>query len=586
MPFLVLGLWFGLLTGFAEILILLLKLYVFGEFLTVSRHAFWMAPLVDGVLFTCIAAGLLLVRRFLPRFITATSLAGFLGFLGVVALLLPFRQIHLVATFLIGAGVGVQLARWVKGREARLVDLASRSATGFAGITLLLAIGLISWEKMRARAVADLPPARTGAPNVLLIILDTVRAWNMGLYGYARPTTPELERWAEGGMVFDRVLATAPWTLPSHASMFTGRYAHELATNWNTPLEKGPPTLAEVLAERGYATAGIVANYRYTGWETGLSRGFARYVDYHITLGEMLRSAALTTSFHKTFATLLGLPPLRPRIDARDINRWFLDWLAEREPGRPFFVFLNYLDAHDPYDPSPGFQRKFAPGPRAARPPDGEHVTEEAAQAELRLYDAAIAYLDSAVGGVLAELQRRNELANTIVILTSDHGEEFAEHGIMGHAASLYRASVEIPLVMSFPGKIPAGRVTRSVSLRNLAATILDLSGNPDPRIPGQSLRRYWEDSVAAVGGDTLLSHIRQLINQPQWWPASRGDMISVAAGGYRYIRNEATGAEELFDFEADREERHDLAGTPEGSARLPEFRRMLQGFTTATPRH
>jgi arylsulfatase A-like enzyme len=368
--------------------------------------------------------------------------------------------------------------------------------------------------------------------------------------------------------------------------MFTGRYPTELAANWNTPLEKGPATLAEVLAERGYSTAGFVANVRYAGWETGLSRGFAHYEDYRITLGELARSAALTFGLYKTLAPALGLATLRPRADARDINRRFLRWIDGRDDAAPFFVFLNYLDAHDPYDPSPGFQRRFAPGARGARPRDGAHITEAEAQPELRLYDAAFAYLDSAVGGLLAELDRRGELSHARVVLTSDHGEEFAEHGFLGHAASLYRPAIEVPLVMAVPGTVPAGRVDRPVTLRNLAATILDLSGNPDARIPGHSLRAHWADSAGGGGRDTLVSHIRKLINRPEWWPASGGDLLSVVAGHYRYIRNEETGREELFDFEADREERHDLAGTPGGRAELPGFRRLLEGLPASTHRH
>lgn len=586
MPFLLLGLWLGLLTGFAEVLVMGLRLYVIGEFLTLSRHAVWMAPLVDGLLFTLIAAALLLLQRFFPRRITLSLLVGLLVTLGVIAVLLPFRQIHMAASLLVAAGIGVQISRRAKGREAGLIRIARRSSTGFIVLTGLLAAGILAREKLSDRAVARLAQPREGAPSILLIILDTVRARNLGLYGYSRPTTPELDRWAAGGMVFDRVISTTSWTLPSHASMFTGRFPIELATNWNTPLENGPATLAEVLAARGYATAGFVANYRYTGWETGLARGFAHYEDYRVTLGETLRSAALTSGVHKTLASQLGLPPLRPRVDARDINHRFLTWLDRRAPTRPFFAFLNYLDAHDPYDPSPGFQQTFAPGARGTRPRDGEHVTEADARGEMALYDAAIAYLDSAVGGLLRELDHRGLLANTLVVLTSDHGEEFAEHEIMGHAASLYRPSVEVPLVMSLAGRVPPGRVGEPVTLRNLAATILDLSENPDSRIPGRSLRRYWEDSTVGMGQDTLLSHIRALINQPEWWPASQGDMLSLVRGRYRYILNEGNGREELFDFEADQEERRDLAGTPIGVAELPAFRRALQGFTRSPQRH
>ncbi len=579
---LIVGLWFGLLTGFAEVLAMALKLYVVGEFLTLSPHAVWMAPVVDAILFVGITATLLLVRSLLPRF-GAAEIAGVLVFAGMVAVLLPFRGLHIAASLLIAAGVGVQAARLVRGRETGLTRIAARGASGLLVVTLVLAVTMLVRERSETSGETSGLPAPAGAPSILLVILDTVRARSMSLYGSPRPTTPKLAEFAARGLVFERAIAPAPWTLPSHASMFTGRYPTELATNWNTPLEKGPATLAEVLSERGYATAGFVANYRYTGWETGLGRGFRHYDDYRITVGEMLRSAALTSGVHKTLGSRLGLPPLRPRVDATDINRRFLDWLDRRSAPGPFFVFLNYLDAHDPYDASPGFQEAFAPGPREARPRDGVHVTEPQAGPELRLYEAAIAYLDSAVGGMLDELERRGELANTLVVITSDHGEEFAEHGIMGHAASLYRPSVEVPLVLWYPARLAAGRLPGPVSLRNLPATILDLSGSVEPRIPGRSWRRLWDGTASE--GDTVISHIRRLINQPEWWPASQGDMISMVGGGYRYILTEGSAREELFDFEADVEERRELSGTPADSM-LPAFRAAVQAFTRSAPRH
>jgi arylsulfatase A-like enzyme len=428
--------------------------------------------------------------------------------------------------------------------------------------------------------------AVAGAPSILLIILDTVRAANMSLYGYGRLTTPFIDGWARGGMVIERAISTAPWTLPSHASMFTGKLPTDLETNWNTPLERAPVTLAAVLREKGYATAGFVANSRYAGWETGLGRGFDHYEDYPLTLSEVFRSATLPTSFHKTFARYLGLPPMRPRTDGQDVNRWFLRWLDQADSDRPFFVFLNYLDAHDPYDPSPGFQRALAPGPRAPRPPDGERVTEEKAAPEMRLYDAAIAYLDSLLGGLFHELERRGRLANTLVVLTSDHGEEFAEHEIMGHAASLYRPSVEVPLVFALPGRVPPGRMAGPVSLVDLAPTILDLSGNSDARISGSSLRETWDSTDLSRPARPILSHIRKLINQPEWWPASQGDMMALISGPYRYIWNQGDGREELYDFERDPLERNDLAKSGFGQSVLPALRQARAGFTPSPQRH
>jgi arylsulfatase A-like enzyme len=586
MPFLLLALWLGLLTGFAEVIVRGLQYYVFHDFLILSHHTVWMAPLVDAALFAVWGAGLTLAHRISPKWFSWSRILGFLVFAGVLAVLIPISQLHPVAIVLLAAGIGVQASRRLQHRRTTIEGVARRSVTGFIVILIVVAGGMI-WrdnaDERRSLAGANLGAA---APNVLLIILDTVRAMNLSLYGYSRPTTPELSRWAAGGWVFERVISTAPWTLPSHASMFTGRFPHELAASWKTPLENGPPTLAEAFSSRGYATAGFVANARYAGRETGLARGFAHYEDYHITMGEALKSATLTNGIHKTIAKFLGLPPLRPRTGGSDINHWFLRWLDRRESDRPFFVFLNYLDAHDPYDPAAGFIARFAPNARRNRPRDGTLVTEERARGEMDLYDGAIGYLDSLVAGLLRELEGRGMLKNTIVILTSDHGEEFAEHGIMGHAASLHRPAVEVPLVISFPGNVPAGRSPGPITLRDLAATILDLSGKPEPDFPGRSLARYWSAPAAVPGTDTIISHIRKLINRPEWWPASQGDMFSVAVGRYRYIKNEGNGAEELFDFDTDRKEQQNLAESPVGARELPALRRAVQAFTRSAPRH
>jgi arylsulfatase A-like enzyme len=578
-PVLRIGLWIGLLTGFAEVIIHGLRLFVFGEFLTLSHHAVWMIPLVDAILFSLIALGLALARKMWPERLSWVVAVGVLVFIAAMALLRMFPRIHTAASLLIAAGLGVQLARWLGRRRSTVERFAGRSAVGFVAIVLLLAAGLILRERLGERITAGkLPEARPGAPNILLIILDTVRSLNMSLYGYPRPTTPEIARWAQGGVVFDRAISTAPWTLPSHASMFTGQHPHELEANWKTPLEKGPLTLAEALAERGYVTAGFVANVRYAGWETGLGRGFARYDDYQVGLGEALKSASLTTGFHQTFARRLRLPHLRPRTDARDINHRFLGWIDGRDSSRPFFVFLNYLDAHDPYQPPPSFRARFAPDAKGPRPPDGERVSMAAARSQLALYDGSLAYLDSVIGGLFRELDRRGLLENTLVVLTSDHGEEFAEHQILGHAATLYRPSLAVPLVLSHPGRVPPGRISRPVTLRDLARTLMDLSGNGGGNFPGVSWARLWGDSTAAP--DTVVASIRRLINQPDWWPASGGDMMSILLGRYRYIWNAGDGREELFDFDLDPTELRDLAPTPEGGGHLPAFRRLRAGFT------
>ena len=237
------------------------------------------------------------------------------------------------------------------------------------------------WVKQRLEARRPLPPA--GSPNVLLIVLDTVRADHLSLEGYRRPTSPNLERLAKIGIRFDRARATAPWTLPSHAGFFTGRWPHELGVQWLTPLRTDAPFLAEYLASRGYATAGFIANTGYCSYDSGLARGFTHYEDYVLERLNFLRTSVLIAGllghiYEYGFANDSG--PLRwvaefverwfyasHRKDAASINRALLDWLGGRRgQTRPFFVFLNYVDAHSPYTVPQGAPHRFGHKPASS----------------------------------------------------------------------------------------------------------------------------------------------------------------------------------------------------------------------------
>ena len=591
------GLVIGLLTGLGEAALLGFKFYVLRKFLTTSHHAIWMVPMVDAVIFTLFGLVLALAHRLLPRLVTWSVCLGVLVAVMVFTWISMFDQVHIAAAVLLGIGVGVQSARVSRYRRETVESRVAPLAWQLAALVLVIATGMLLRDHFKERqALARLGAAVPGAPNVLLIILDTVRGESLSLYGYPRPTSPEISRWAAGGVVFDRAFSEAPWTLPSHASMFTGRHGHELETSWDTPLEREPATLASVLSARGYSTAGFVANVRYCGRETGLARGFTVYHDFRVDAGEAFKSARLTESFHSTFGRKLHLFPIRPRTGAAEIRATFNGWLDQRDTTRPFFAFLNFLDAHAPYQPPSPFRERFETKPgadipniTADRPNRVKHLdhrfTPDEARASRDLYDGAIAYLDSEIGTLLDQLESRGLLENTIVILASDHGEAFAEHGLLGHANSLYRPALQVPLVISWPGHLPAGvRVNQPVSLREIAATVADLTAGPAD-FPGPSLRRFW-DGPAGSAELPLVSHITKLINQPAWWPASPGEMYSLNDGRYRYIRNQVTGKEELFDFETDRDEQRDLAKTPEGQARLPAFRQALEGFTRSTSRH
>jgi arylsulfatase A-like enzyme len=485
--------------------------------------------------------------------------------------------LHKLASVLLSAGLAVQTARFIAAHPTDFQYVVTRSVWGMLLLILSLT-ALVSGSRLLSerRAISQLAPPPAGAPNVLFITLDTVRARSLSLYGYGRETSPQLERLAKRGVVFERALATAPWTLPSHASMFTGRFPHELRADWNVPLDNRHPTLAEAFSAQGYLTAGFAANTLYCSYEHGLDRGFAHYEDYSRSPGQIILSSSLGRFLRNRL-----LPPYIEEVQiiglktAAELNRDFLHWVSSAGE-RPFFVFLNYFDAHAPYMPPAPFETRF--GPKRARP---ETVLQEWSQQEAQVvidaYDGSIAYIDHQLGLLFDQLERRGLMENTLVIVTSDHGEQFGEHGLYDHANSLYRPLLEVPLVISFPARVPAAkRIQEPVTLADLPSTVVELAAlQHAPRFPGNSLTRHWEEGTIHAAETPLLMLVSRGINNPEWWPVSKGDMKSLLADGLYYIRN-GDGREELYDFENDVLEERDLAGTAEGQRALERFRKDL----------
>ncbi len=402
-----------------------------------------------------------------------------------------------------------------------------------AAAVLILALSLWGGDRLKQwrQASRRLPPA--GSSNVLLIVLDTVGADHLGLYGYVRPTSPTLDELAARGMRFEQVRATSSWTLPSHASMFTGRWPHELFAGWLTPLDDTYPTLAEFLGSRGYATAGFAANYTYCASDSGLGRGFSDYHDYIFPTLTAFRMAALIDrpvdgmqSIESFLENWLDIDLMRPvaqnlwwlfkgdRKDAKVVNGEFLDWLSRRrQPERPFFAFLNFYDAHSPYQlPKTGIHR-FGGKPRNTREADlikdwmsltVRRPSDQQIALARDAYDDCVADLDEQLGRLIDEVERRGVLERTWVIITGDHGESFGEHaGVFRHGTSLYETEVRVPLVIIPPTPNSFWQVVPgTASLRDLPATIVDVldlkAGSP---FPGDSLARFWKATSPPAGG-------------------------------------------------------------------------------------
>jgi arylsulfatase A-like enzyme len=382
-------------------------------------------------------------------------------------------------------------------------------------------------------------------------------------------------------------MSTAPWTLPSHASLFTGFYPHQLSSD--PMLWFGAPnmTLAEALQSQGYVTAGFAANLAFCAQKNGITRGFAHYEDFPVSVAATLQHAQLVGTIISEEKTR-GITQRKDfsRKNAADINRDFLNW--QRSVGeRPFFAFLNFFDAHDPYMPPEEFYSKFATGrPRGYY--DVERGDELSSQdlRELRdSYDGALAYLDHQVGLLLTELESRGVLDQTLLIVTSDHGEQFGEHGLTNHVNSLYLPLLHVPLVMHWPGRIPAGfRSSIPVSLRNVPATIVEMLGL-DGRLqfPGQSLSHSWSasGSQSERSEQPFLSEVRtgECLEAPMWYPARRGSMRSLTWSSLHYIKNFGDGREELYDFVRDPQEQFDLANDPSRQSDLAWLRGQLDSY-------
>jgi arylsulfatase A-like enzyme len=318
-------------------------------------------------------------------------------------------------------------------------------------------------------------------PNILIVLIDTFRADRVGAYGSTRSLTPFLDELAAEGTLFERAYSTSAWTPPAVASLFTSRHpAQHRITALGSVLDDSELTLAESLRPLGYRTAGFSTNL-FVRQQTGFGQGFDRL------------------SLH--LADLEGRTKQRATFLEGEVLRWLDENPAGSAPA-PTLLYLHFMDTHSPYEPSDPMLERFAPG--ISRPAtvalnerlvgDGDPkrfatFTDEDAAQLAALYDAEVAGLDAALRGLFEQLSARGFLDDAIVVVLSDHGEEFGEHGRYLHGGQLFEESVRIPLLVSGAG-IPAGqRVTQNVSIVDVAPTLLDLLGRPVPAsFEGRSL--------------------------------------------------------------------------------------------------
>jgi len=405
---------------------------------------------------------------------------------------------------------------------------AIRAPVVLAGLTLL------------ALLCACAPPKPPPPSRVVLIVIDTLRADHLGLYGYERETSPTIDEWAEQAAVFDRAVSTSPWTLPTFGSIFTGQLPAVHGAGWRLPgkrwlragLRQDLPTLTERLRDHGLATAAIVNN-PFLRPRFGLARGFDSY-DYGTQ-----------------------------RAAAKVVDR-ALSWIEEQGE-QPYFLFVHFMDPHMPYRP-PGWARgRFAADSHSPMPPMKQirrrrgELTEVDRQLYRDLYDEEIAYLDAALGSLLEALEDDLQAGRLLVVITADHGEEFFDHDGFEHGHTMYQELLRVPLLIRGPGVTPR-RYEKPVSVIDLMPTILDAVGfQGDETDDGAELER---ESLAGLSlwpalrdgrdlADRRLLAESMLYGKPQEalidWPL-------------KVVYKPVTQARHLFDLSVDPGETTDLA--------------------------
>lgn len=590
---LLLAAWFGLVTGVLVAGIVLFHQFALGQLVFHGEWVVWMAPAAHLALFLLVGAGFAAVTLVMdaerPRQWAVASFA----FLGTLSILIPFGSIGWWAILLLALGAA---ARMPRAFTAPVLSSRQRAWIGWSSGVLLLLVAAATagvWlrrEERRDRSAG--PGGASTLPSVLLIILDTVRSADLSLYGYGKPTTPYLERLASQATVFNRAFAPAPWTLPSHGSMFTGQLGSKLGGGWLEPIAPGHPSLATILRSSGYRTGGFVANLLYTSYESGLAEGFQTFDDYPVSVSQLalhlplvqsnlIRRLARARSLHdlrRAFRRATFAPGHLPADEYRpapDITDAFLAW-QNQDAGRPFFAFLNYFDAHGPYRAPKPVMDRFRTG-------DDDHAKRDR-------YDAAIAFIDSEIERLTDTLAARGVLDGTVLIIASDHGELFDEHGLDGHANALYLPLLRVPLLVRFPPLVPAGnRIEAPISLVDLPCTVLDLAGLPDAPLPGVSLARAWAQPEStrfspAIAELSPGQNVDSVQRNARTW------LQSITDERHHYIRD-GLGGEELFEYLLDPGEEQDIAHEPRAQAVVERFGDLLDrsagnpGRDSARPR-
>ena len=414
--------------------------------------------------------------------------------------------------------------------------------TGSAAVrALVLAAALLALaacSRDDARATRDVRPS-----SILLVTIDTLRADHVHAYGYPRATTPNLDRLAAEGVLFETAYAPSSATGPSHATLFTARQpiGHGVVQN-GIPLDASIPTLASLLAAAGYRTAAFVSSYPVSS-AFGFANGFAHYDDSF--------DAGGGTMVSRRWERAGGSDAALDRRATATVER-VEEWLAKTSDGTPTFLWVHLFDPHAPYVPPPPYDTAFTT-------PGAGHR-----EAEIDRYDGEIRYTDEQLGRLVAAFERTAGSRRGLVVVTSDHGEGLWDHGYPGHNRDVWEEEVRVPLVLRWQDGVPGGRrVSEPVHLIDVLPTLLAAAGTgaPPAGTAGTNL-------LAVLRGEQELSPERAIhLTRPYFGERGRrrrlqqkGWGFGIRRGDWKAIVARDEGRLDLFDLARDPDERRDLA--------------------------
>lgn len=481
-------------------------------------------------------------------------------------------------------------------------------------LALLAALGGGAWFALRGGPIdaagpdpAAGPSPDEPRPNVLIVMWDTVRADRMSVYGHPRPTTPWLERFAEDAVVFEQAVSPGMWTVPSHASLFTGLpvASHGANARWIW-LDERFDTMAERLGAAGYDTFAFSSN-PYLSPATNLLQGFdtvalswdgpwseATAEATERKLVERDRSSEISPSWRPTGHGAGWPEHLTAYKDGGPVlGEALLDWLDERPDDKPWLAFLNYLEAHHPRVPSmdarqalldealleQGLQTDASLFHIMAYMEERHSYSDAELEAIRGVYDATLRDLDAATEALIGALGDRGVLDDTIVVIVSDHGEHLGEHGMFDHRWSVWQELLHVPLIIRYPRGMPPRREAAPVSTQDVFATVLDLAGMPVPAgIPSRSLREAPEGRAFSelVQPTPRLPVVRRAFADlsPDRW---RSRYRVVVDGADKLILR-SDGHKALFDLASDPGEQDDRSqADPERARALHQVLRDWQ---------